>query len=334
MVLSMKGRYGVAMTYGHILPGAARLSKITLPSKLVKQRLAWMDYYKKDGNARRTCRYFGIAPKTFYKWLERYESQGLRGLEDVSRKPKTFRVSKVPMEEVDVVIRLRKEYPMYSKYKISELLRREHGILLSASTVGRLFTKHKLFFPTPIPAKRQRNRQAAVKQRLHPYYRSTKPGELIEADMKHLSFFGAKKYLFVGIDCVTKRLAVHVATTSSSKQASHLLTKLSETFPYPVLQLRVDNGSENLKDFTKRATDLGMKEYFTRPRRPKDKPFVERVIGTIEREFIQQGHLAQDLEEQRRLVDEWVNHYNTFRPHQALNNLTPEAYERTLQETS
>lgn len=323
------------MTYGQILPGAARISRIKNPTQLViKQRLKWMDYYEKHGNARLTCRYYGIPPKTFYKWHKRYEAKGILGLEDTSRKPKTVRVSKLPIEHVAAVIALRKKYPMYSKYKLAEILKRDKGICLSPSAVGRLFVKHHLFFPTPIPAKRQRYRRAIAKQRLEPYYRSTKPGELIEADMKHLTFFGNKKYLFVGIDCVTKRIAVHVATTSSSKQASQLLTKLTDTFPYPIQQLRVDNGSENLKDFATKANDLGMKEYFTRPRRPKDKPFVERVIGTIEREFIQQGNLSQNLEEQRRLVDEWVDHYNTFRPHQALHNLTPEAYERTLLQTS
>lgn len=331
----MKGRYGVAMnTYGHILPGAARLTRITSPSKLVKQRTAWMDYYRKCGNARLTCRYFGIPPKTFYKWRKRYELRGVLGLEDTSRKPKTVRQSKVPLEYIQTVVRLRKTYPMYSKYKITTLLERDEGIILSPSAVGRIFVKHGLFFSTPVAAKGKRYRQAAVKRRLHPYYRSKEPGELVEADMKHISFFGKRRYLFVGIDCVTKRLAVHVANTSSSKQASHLLTKLAAAFPYPIQMLRVDNGSENLKDFTAKAVNLGMKEYFTRPRRPKDKPFVERVIGTIEREFIQQGHLAHDLEEQQRLVDEWVDHYNTFRPHQALNNLTPEAFERTLLQTN
>ncbi len=152
--------------------------------------------------------------------------------------------------------------------------------------------------------------------------------------MKHVSFFGMRRYFFVGIDCVTKRLAVHVGTNSSSRQASRLLDKVQQTFPYPVTQLRVDNGSENLKDFYARAEALGMQQYFTRPHQPKDKPFVERVIGTIEREFIQQGKLALDLTQQRQLVEEWVIHYNTFRPHQSLNNLTPEAFERTLIQTS
>lgn len=220
---------------------------------------------------------------------------------------------------------------MYSKYKIAVLLEREEKIRLSPSSIGRIFVKHHLFFPTPIAPKKTRYRRAAVKQRLDPYFRSSRPGELAEADMKHLSFFGQRRYFFVGIDCVSKRLAVHVGSNSTSIQASRVLDQL-KAFPFPVEKIRVDNGSENLKDFTAKAINLNIDQYFTRYRRPKDKPFVERVIGTIEREFIQQGHLAHSIEDQRLLVDQWVDHYNTFRPHQSLHYLTPEQYERKFKQ--
>jgi len=53
------------------------------------------------------------------------------------------------------------------------------------------------------------------------------------------------------------------------------------------------------------------------------------MIGTIEREFIQQGKLARDIQDQQDLVDEWLTKYHTYRPHQSLNYLTPyEYYEK------
>lgn len=330
----MKKRYGIAMnTYGHILPGAEKISKIYSPSRLAIRRLAWIDYYKKHKNGRLACRYYGIPPKTFYKWLKRYETRGTRGLEPISKRPHKFRESKIPLKHIDAVIRWRKAYSMYSKYKIAVLLEREDGIKLSPSTIGRIFKQYKLFFPTAIPAKKQRYRRVAAKKHLHPYFRSRRPGELGEADMKHVCFFGQPRYFFVGIDCISKRIAVHVGTHNSSIQASNILTKMKE-FPFPIEKIRVDNGSENLKDFTQKAAELDIEQYFTRYRRPKDKPFVERVIGTIEKEFIQQGKLAIDLEVQRKLIREWVDHYNTFRPHQSLGYLTPEAYESRLKQTN
>ena len=330
----MKKQYGALMnTYGHILPGAEKISKIYSLSKEAKQRLLWIDHYKKHNNGRLTCRYFGIPPKTFYKWYNRYKLKGIRGLESVSKRPHKMRQSKIPLEHVNAVIHWRKLYPIYSKYKVAVLLEREENIKMSPSAVGRVIKKYKLFFKSPIPAKRQRNRRAVARQLLHPYYRSKRPGELGEADMKHVSFFGQRRYFFVGIDCVSKRLAVHVGTSSSSIQASHVLDQM-KIFPFPIEKIRVDNGGENLKDFALKAQALNIDQYFTRYRRPKDKPFVERVIGTIEREFIQQGNLAFDLEDQRRLVQEWVNHYNTFRPHQSLNYLTPQAYESRFKQIS
>lgn len=330
----MKKRYGVPMnTYGHILPGAVRVSRIYSPSKEAKQRLLWIEHYKKHQNGRLTCRYFGIPPKTFYKWFNRYESKGIKGLEPVSKRPHKFRESKVPLQNIDRVIHWRKLYPVYSKYKIAVLLEREDNIRMSPSAVGRTFTQYKLFFPTPVSSKKKRYRRAGVLQRLNPYFRSKSPGELGEADMKHVCFFGKKRYFFVGIDCVSKRLAIHVGTGSTSLQASNILDRMKK-FPFPIEKVRVDNGSENLKDFSLKAEELKIEEYFTRYRRPKDKPFVERVIGTIEREFIQQGKLAFDLEDQRRLVEEWVDHYNTFRPHQSLNYLTPKAFESRFKKTS
>src|ERR1700721_1802514 len=39
-------------------------------------------------NRRELCRRFGIAPKTGYKWLQRYALEGGGGLEDHSRRPR------------------------------------------------------------------------------------------------------------------------------------------------------------------------------------------------------------------------------------------------------
>ncbi|MFB3078778.1 MAG: helix-turn-helix domain-containing protein [Lysobacterales bacterium] len=41
----------------------------------------------KGGNRRELCRRFGISPKTGYKWLHRYQSEGPGGLQERSRCP-------------------------------------------------------------------------------------------------------------------------------------------------------------------------------------------------------------------------------------------------------
>lgn len=41
------------------------------------------------GNVSATCRNFGTTRQAFYIWLRRYEENGLEGLQDRSRRPRT-----------------------------------------------------------------------------------------------------------------------------------------------------------------------------------------------------------------------------------------------------
>ena len=56
-------------------------------SKTARNRLKWLDYHAKTGNAALTCRYFGISESCFWKWKKRYEEVGLIGLQANSKEP-------------------------------------------------------------------------------------------------------------------------------------------------------------------------------------------------------------------------------------------------------
>lgn len=330
-----KSRYnGCRMNiYGATLPGTASLARLPMGlSKRARQRIKWFDYYRKCGNISQTCRYYGISRKTFYKWKRRYLKYHLPSLENNSRRPKHLRQSKTPWEQVLLVKKLRTQYPYYSKYKLSVILRRDYGITVSASTVGRIIKKYNLFFKPPYRKKKER--YAGVRKKLPYDYSIKAPGDLIESDMKHIPFLGQKRYCFVAIDCIGKAIAVKISTTASSMQNSALIEQIKQTFPFSIKSWRNDNGSENLKNFHQALEEAGISQYFTNPSCPKDKPFVERVIGTIEREFIQQGKLACEVETQQKFINEWLDEYHNFRPHQALGYLTPnEYYQKTIGKT-
>jgi len=312
--------------YGAIIPGATSLARLSVRlSKQARQRIKWFDYYHKCRNVSRTCRYYGISRKTFYKWKRRYLKYHLPSLENNSRRPRHLRQSKIPWEKVLLVRKLRTQYPYYSKYKLSVILKRDHGINLSASTVGRIIKKYDLFFKSPY--RRKKERYASVnRKKLSKDYPIKAPGDLIESDTKHMPFLGQKRYCFVAIDCVGKAIAVKISSTPSSAQNSLLIEQIKQTFPFSIKSWRNDNGGENLKDFQEALEEAEISQYFTHPSCPKDKPFVERVIGTIEREFIQQGKLACDVKTQQKLINEWLDEYHNYRPHQALGYLTPNEY--------
>lgn len=321
-------------TYGAILPGAATLARIPVGlSKQARQRVKWFDHYQQSGNASRTCRYFGISRKTFHKWKKRYCAHYLPTLENKSRKPNRFRHSKLPIEQIFLVKRLRTKYPYYSKYKLAVILKRDHSVLLSSSTIGRIIKKYNLFFKSKYPSKKKRYASKQAIERLHlpRDYAITKPGDLIESDTKHLPFLGKKRYAFVAVDCAGKGAVIRLATNSSSLKNIAVIEAAQKQFPFPLKAWENDYGPENLKDFHIKLAAEKIPHYFAYPYCPNDKPYVERVIGTLEREFVQQGNLVSDLGEQQRRIDQWLDEYHNFRPHQSLGYLTPnEYYQRTI----
>ena len=265
-------------------------------------------------------------------YYNRFKKVGLSGLEHRSHAPDNVRKPNTPTKVIDIVRKLRKSNPEYSKYKLDTILKRDYGYSLSASTIGRIITRYDLFFDAPIKPKNHPNRLKSIRRLRKPKdFIAKKAGDLIEVDVKHLPNTGAKRYAFVAIDVITKQTAVHVASTISSKQGALAWKKASNT-----LDLRSDtvvlndNGSENLGAFAQLLKDQDTVQYFARPRTPKDKPHVERFIGTLERECLQWGGVAQDLEDQQQIIDTWLKKYHNYRPHQSLNYLTPDEYTAKL----
>ena len=68
---------------------------------------------------------------------------------------------------------------------------------------------------------------------------------------------------------------------------------------------------------------LGIHEVKTIPCVPVSHPFIERLIGTIRREYLDQLLFWNELDLARKL-EAFKDYYNTFRIHQSLNQQTPE----------
>lgn len=126
-------------------------------------------------------------------------------------------------------------------------------------------------------------------------------------------------------------MAIRLATSPSSLKNAEVIRRVREVFPFPLKAWENDHGPENLKDFHAQLEEEGIDHYFAYPHCPDDKPYVERVIGTLEREFAQQGNLVSNIEEQQRRIDAWLDEYHNFRPHESLGYLTlNEYYQKVL----
>lgn len=326
-------RMGKQTRTGVVVPGLSSIKPATKLSRDGKQRLKWIDYYHAHGNnGALTARHFGIARSCFNKWLKQFHKQGAAGLETRSTRPKRLRQSHVPLPVIDTVRTLRKANPEFSKYKLAVILKRDYGYVLSASTVGRIISRHQLFFKPPVRKKGHPYRRTSIQRLRKPSsLKPAKPGDLIEVDVKHLPHLGSKHYGFVAIDVVSKQACVHVAQSISSRQGAIAWHKAVNKLGLPKAAL-TDNGSENLGAFAKLLASQTTEHYFARPRTPKDKPHVESFIGTLEKEFIQWGGVAIDLNDQQKMVDNWLSKYHSYRPHQSLDYLTPDEYVAKIRE--
>lgn len=111
------------------------------------QRLKWFQYnLGHGGNVSLTCRHFGISRSTFLRWAQRFDASDIRTLEECSRRPHAVRLPQTDGHTVELIRQIRTEQPTLGKESITDLLRMEHGVTLSTSTVGRIIKRHNLFF--------------------------------------------------------------------------------------------------------------------------------------------------------------------------------------------
>jgi len=326
----MKGRYaGRHMTiYGYVLPGAVSIARSAFLagnlSARAKGRLKILDWHKNhENNLSLTARHFGVNRRILRDWRNRLAKEGPRGLEDRPRRPHRVRQPTVSPDIVVEVIKLRKKYPTWSKYKIQALL--PDSLKTSTSTIGRILRRRGL-----IDARVSRKRSRSAKRPKARFPRGMKissPGDMIQMDTKYIMLPGGKKlYQFTAIDVLTKQRLLELYRSQSSRNGRDFLGRCLKEFPFPIESVQTDNGSPFLKEFAKECEDMELPHYFTHPRTPKENTYVEISHGADEREFYQQGNVYPDLDIMRRKLKEWQDVWNNIRPHQALNYLTPKAY--------
>lgn len=329
----MAGRYsGRHMTiYGYVLPGAVGLARWAARteniSEQAKQRLKVIDWLRAHkGNVSFAARHFGFDKKTVRSWRNRFKQFGITGLNDRSHRPKKLRTMVTSWAVINEIVKLRKKYPAWSKYKIARILERDKKIVVPASTVGRVLKKKGL-----INEKKSKKRSKAARnprKRFPKGFKVHAEGDMIQMDTKYVTLVGGRKiYQFTAIDVLTKRRVLKYYPSLASKNGSDFLRYCIGRFPFVIRNIQTDNGPEFLKHFDALCNELEITHYFIYPRKPKENTYVENSHLSDENEFYLQGngHYSTIQAAQEKL-DEWEHTWNFIRPHEALGYLTPEEY--------
>src|SRR5579884_2521546 len=126
-------------------------------------------------------------------------------------------------------------------------------------------------------------------------------------------------------------LGTHVSRSIGSADLQDVLEKTINRHGVPRL-IRSDNGREFISTtIIEWLEQRGIEAAFIEKGRPQQNAYVERFNGSMRRELLNQEEFDSVLEA-RVLIEEWVDQYNTVRPHRGLKMLTPLAFSRAYSE--
>jgi transposase len=277
----------------------------------------------------------GMSRASFYRHKKSISIYGLKGLERRSKRPKTLRSSKVPVSIIELILKLRQENPTYGKAKITVLLRRDHGVLLSESSVGRilknLMIKGKIL-PSISCCRIKRRRKFKSHAKAWRYgMKAQSPGELIQIDHMTVTKHNISMKEFRAWDPVTKVMVADLTSNATSFAAAKFLNKVIKEFPFAVKSIQVDGGSEFMKDFENQCMQLNIPLFVLPPSRPQYNGGVERANRIFREEFYARSDLqAESISAFRIELKRAVEKYNSYRPHFSLNGLTPFEYTKLV----
>jgi transposase InsO family protein len=120
-------------------------------------------------------------------------------------------------------------------------------------------------------------------------------------------------------------VGVHVARNIGTREVRRFLERLFTERGKPEL-IRSDNGREfSSAELVAWLTTQGVTAAFIAKASPQQNCFVERFNGTM-RDQLLNGEEFHSVLEAQVVIGEWVELYNTVRPHRALKMRTPERF--------
>lgn len=302
------------------------------------EKIKIFDKLKKEGCSLETVVEALKTPQsTLYRWKKNYKIFGLIGLEDESKRPNNSRKHSWKLSNMQKILELRRKNPLYGKAKIAVLLKREYGIILPESTVGRIinyYIKREQIKPAFFYYKKKRIRPRTFDNHAKRWkygMKATKPGELFQIDHMTVSMApGRQVKHFQGICPITKMVVEQAYCQATSDVARQFLEHVRSSLPFGITSIQVDGGSEFKKDFEQACMDFGISLWVLPPKSPEKNGNVERANGSAKYEFYAFYCGDFTIHSLRNELKKYVKKYNTYRPHQALHYLTPAEYYSQL----
>jgi transposase InsO family protein len=278
-----------------------------------------------DANIAALCRQFKISRRCGYKWLKRFRVEGVAGLVDRSRRPRSS-PGRIKRSMQQAVVRLRVKHPVWGGRKLRKLLENQGldpATLPAVSTIGRILFRGGLIDPA-------RSSEHRPFQR----FEHDQPNDLWQMDFKgHFGLGnGNRCHPLTVLDDHSRYCLCLQACTGETEQ--HVKPALIRLFQQHGLPLRIlcDNGppwGTSQEEGRQRYTHLGLwllrqdvAVCHGRPRHPQTQGKEERLHRTLKEELLMRQPLA-NLSDAQKHFDPWREQYNCVRPHEALGLAVP-----------
>jgi transposase InsO family protein len=263
------------------------------------------------------CREFDISRQAGYKWLSRYREQGVAGVVERSRRPRSS-PGRTPDELEQRVVEQRRNRPDWGARKLQVMLVRE-GVELPVITIHRILLRHGLVH------KEDRVRPATKR------FEREQPNELWQMDFKGMpQVFGAGGLLPLSIldDHSRYLLGLRAQQQTAGEPVRQALEEIFEAVGMPERML-MDHGVPwwNMQGagWTRLSVWLmqqGIQLRFSGYRHPQTQGKVERMHGSMQRALLRRGW-PRRRQDWQGWLDAFRAEYNDERPHESLGMATP-----------
>jgi len=317
----------------HIIRGAVVASKIAAKpsnSEAAIRRDAvrrWRQAMRDGLTGPQAAKAVGFPRSTLYRWAQRPEPR--------SRRPHRLRQPSWSPALVMAVERLRLDFPMWGKAKLTVLLR-QRGFAASEATIGRILKSLvQRGVVELVPRLRRRPQRWSAKRRyavrLPKGLKPDRPGGLIQIDTVFINLAPDKAIKHFTAYCPVARWTVAKAfNRATAKAATLFLDKVLAEMPFAVEAIQVDGGSEFKAEFEAACQAKDLQLYELPPKRPQLNGAVERCNGAWRYEFYAVYDLPTSVDALNPILDSFQHLYNHHRPHAALAGLTPAQYLSTI----
>jgi transposase InsO family protein len=284
------------------------------------QRLMILDLAMKSGlPVKEFAELVGVSFHTLYTWKKRYDEQGPEGLMEHPRKVKETG-SRLPEMVRRSILMIKESHPEYGCERISDMLGRGPGLSASPNAVLRVIREAGLEVASPPqPAHGVEPKR----------FERARPNQMWQTDIFTfmLKRENRRLYMVVFLDDHSRYVVGYGVHASMGGMLVVDTLRAAISAYGPPEEVLTDNGPQyrtwrGKSRFTKELTKLGIRHILARPGHPQTVGKTERFWGTLWRECVE-GAVFVDMEDARKRVGHFIDHYNFQRPHQGIGGLVP-----------